>query len=1060
MSGLQIREIFENGVILEPTRGNRGVWNSLRRSPVIDLRNPLQEDKDLSFALARIRTLDHSGKETVIRPDSLTLSHSIVAKIEDVFAPALGLPKLEDQLTFATKFLGTLGSSDARLEWHWERLGKPEMVPRRGAFLFPDTPGSRRRIPATILQAIELSETFDPTSPLPAHWRALAAFRDCLGSAGKRASPDRFLSDLRITSVARIGIEVDAQDEAAFIAVPVGAKEKIGETDEPLFSKAVRKSFSDAVADRGALPAYRLSDGTFAVVDQSAAPVLELVAKAMRGDRSQRKAFIQDAPRLIEEALEHHFRETGQINEDTTPEQSAELITTALEDGWAETNGWSERVIGIGAVARLEMEISVGSGLPWLPDTLEQSLGELLGSIADDRLEVAIQALQRAVLDGEESIEFDEVIIPVHPDVVEALRRRLAMRSDATEVSSEPDEAILPLVHANLHDLDYFAHKSPRGRAEEGLPSSVKSVLRPYQLKAFDWQQAAWTKGMPGLLNADEQGLGKTLQTLSFLAWLTQEMRNGKVAPRPVLVVAPTSLLRNWQDEIEQHLDAGALGPIHRMYGTELSKFRGTRGRDIVDGETHLDLLDLVGKVGVVVTTYQTLANYAVSLNQLHFGASVFDEIQFIKNPRTQRTTAVKGVNSDFHIGLTGTPIENRTQDLWSIVDTIAPGSLGALAGFNRIFEKPDGARLEQLRTALFDSAGGGTPLCLRRTKEEADPSIPPKVRLLYSRDMPRPQMLRYDEARAKGGGILQVLQHIRRVSAHPGMLEGELTNDFIGASARSEATLDILRYIASKGERALVFVENLDLQAWLAEFLKIEFDLPEVMVINGGTSINDRREITRRFQRHLKEDEGFDVLLLGPRAAGTGLTLTAANHVIHLTRWWNPAVEEQCNDRTHRIGQTKQVTIHLPMAIHPALGPASFDCLLHRLISGKRALASNVMQPSHVSEGDLRLLHNAVISGEITDDLPKSNAEINLPDRDDLSVENLGENVIQISGIRWSGKVLVGFGKAINDLAKYRTEDTLCAIMVSPEAIGWDSNIPLSKITDERLWPDLALPF
>ena len=147
-------------------------------------------------------------------------------------------------------------------------------------------------------------------------------------------------------------------------------------------------------------------------------------------------------------------------------------------------------------------------------------------------------------------------------------------------------------------------------------------------------------------------------------------------------------------------------------------------------------------------------------------------------------------------------------------------------------------------------------------------------------------------------------------------------------------------------------------------------------------------------------------------------------------------------------------------MAIHPALGPASFDCLLHRLISGKRALASNVMQPSLVSEGDLRLLYNAVISGEITDDLPKSKAEINLPDRDDLSVENLGENVIQISGSRWSGKVLVGFGKAINDLAKYRTDDTLCAIMISPEAIGWDSNIPLSKITDERLWPDLALPF
>ena len=145
----------------------------------------------------------------------------------------------------------------------------------------------------------------------------------------------------------------------------------------------------------------------------------------------------------------------------------------------------------------------------------------------------------------------------------------------------------------------------------------------------------------------------------------------------------------------------------------------------------------------------------------------------------------------------------------------------------------------------------------------------------MYPRQMPKVQAIRYDEARAKQGGILQVLQHIRRVSAHPGMIEGELINDFAGASARTSAAMDILRFIKSKGERALVFVENRDIQAWFIEILNLEFNL-NVMLINGDTSIDDRQWITNRFQRDRGNDDGFDVLVLGPRAAGTCLLYTS----------------------------------------------------------------------------------------------------------------------------------------------------------------------------------------
>ena len=844
------------------------------------------------------------------------------------------------------------------------------------------------------------------------------------------------------------------RDSAAFSVLPVGA-----DGNEPLLEGSALIEFQDAVAARGALPAYHLTDGSFAVIDAGATPVLEVVAEAMQGDADARRAFIADAPRLIEEALEARLRAAKRIKNDTSPEASAELVATSLEEGWAETERWSQRVTGIGPVAPLEMELNAGSGLPWLPPSIEPELGELLGGIVENEVAEAIDRLRRALLAGEKVVTVSVGEIPVRPEVIEALQRRLSTISDTAETSAVPGVAMLPLIHDNLHDLDYFADAAAREAGDGDLPATVKTTLRPYQAEAFDWQIAAWRAGLPGVLDADEQGLGKTLQTLSFLTWLTAEMRAGRRPPSPILIVAPTSLLRNWQDEIAQHLAGDALGKVHRFYGGELKQWKARRGRDIGDGEAHLDLSPLEGQIGIVVTTYQTLANYAVSLNRLRFAAVVFDEMQFVKNPRTQRAIAVKGVLADFRIGLTGTPIENRTRDLWAIIDTIAPGALGSLASFERVFGMPDGSRLAQLQDALFAEPYGRASLCRRRTKQEADPSIPPKVRFLYPRPMPPAQALRYDEARAKTGGILEVLGHIRRISAHPGMIDAERTNDFIGASARTQAVLDILRYVAARGERALVFVENLDLQAWMAELLKIEFDLSDVMVINGSTPIDERRDITRRFQRHLKQDDGFDVLLLGPRAAGTGLTLTAANHVIHLTRWWNPAVEEQCNDRTHRIGQTRQVNVHMPLAIHPALGVGSFDCLLHRLISGKRALAANILRPSGVTDGELTRLRDAAVSGVVTNDAPEVAFLDRVPGRDDLVIEMVAPEIIRITSKLWKGVVLVAAGQGVQSVEALVNDDVRHVMAVADQLVEWKSDVPFSRLTDPRLWPDFALP-
>jgi hypothetical protein len=227
---------------------------------------------------------------------------------------------------------------------------------------------------------------------------------------------------------------------------------------------------------------------------------------------------------------------------------------------------------------------------------------------------------------------------------------------------------------------------------------------------------------------------------------------------------------------------------------------------------------------------------------------------------------------------------------------------------------------------------------------------------------MPLLQAQKYEEARVKlqnggAGAALKMLHHIRSVSVHPALDADLDTEDFIGMSARLSTTFDILRRIRAEGERALVFIEHRRMQHRFIELAKVKLRLKEIGLINGDTPIRKRQEIVDNFQKNIERGNGFDLLVLGPKAAGTGLTLTAATHVIHLSRWWNPAVEEQCNDRVHRLGQTRPVTIHVPLAIHPNYREQSFDLLLQSLMQRKRQLATSALWPMGDSERDVACL-------------------------------------------------------------------------------------------------------
>jgi SNF2 family DNA or RNA helicase len=260
----------------------------------------------------------------------------------------------------------------------------------------------------------------------------------------------------------------------------------------------------------------------------------------------------------------------------------------------------------------------------------------------------------------------------------------------------------------------------------------------------------------------------------------------------------------------------------------------------------------------------------------------------------------------------------------------------------------------------------------LRRMKDRARDGLPSKESMAYRVNMPPIQAEAYRQIVVKALAdadtkrqMLETLHRLRAISLHPrgavGVDTGNLesANTWLNESARMRKSVEVLRQLKDRGAKAIVFVEDLAIQRAFAEAMATIFDLDDVPgIINGGVPGDKRQKVVDDFQG---APNGFGLLVLSPKAAGVGLTITAANHVIHLSRWWNPAVEDQCNDRAYRIGQTRDVTIHLPMAIHPKFADDSFDARLNELLERKRSLSRNMLCPPESANDVTELFANIV---------------------------------------------------------------------------------------------------
>jgi SNF2 family DNA or RNA helicase len=461
-------------------------------------------------------------------------------------------------------------------------------------------------------------------------------------------------------------------------------------------------------------------------------------------------------------------------------------------------------------------------------------------------------------------------------------------------------------------------------------------------------------------------GLGKTFQALAYLAWLKEQMQSGLIAKRPILIVAPVGLLRNWEAEHELHLASPGLGDVVRAYGDHIKFLKKGSHKQ---GSAGLDSAQL-SSADWVLANYEAISDYQLTFGAIKFACVVFDEAQKIKTPSARMTTAAKGLNTDFVLAMTGTPVENRLADLWCIADLVQPFALGAIKDFSIKYESAESeVAIKGLREKIWQEESEiqtkAPLLMLRRLKNEKLKGLPKKYEHVIKKDMPAEQSQAYSHAIAlkqiKGPqGTLGTIQALRAVSLHPDLYHGTSQDLSPEKSARFLVAFDVLDKCFELKEKALIFLESLDLQSadQLPLILQQRYKLSKLpLVINGEVNTSTRQDRVNDFQSRL----GFDVMILSPKAGGVGITLTAANHVIHLSRWWNPAVEDQCSDRAYRIGQTKDVHIYYPMAINPSDPDTSFDIKLNELMTRKRQLSQQLLAPPTITKQDYESLLSQV---------------------------------------------------------------------------------------------------
>ena len=609
------------------------------------------------------------------------------------------------------------------------------------------------------------------------------------------------------------------------------------------------------------------------------------------------------------------------VPDDVAEEDIRLRLRLATEEGEGDTDADVDAV-GLGeGMASYEWEVALGD------EPLEQWE---LDAILDSGSPMVRWRDRWVRIDPDEIRRLRQLGPGGHVSLAEALGLGLAggllvgdLAGEGAPLARERVEVVADGAFAAL--LDRVRAAGDRPPAEQDPPGFV-GELRPYQRRGVAWLHGMGDLGLGAVL-ADDMGLGKTIQLIAYLLVRPQD--------DPVLVICPTSVVGNWQREIQRFAPGLA---VTRWHGSDRP-------------------YDVRSDTDVVVTTYGTLRRDVEALAARTWSVVVLDEAQQIKNPQTAGAKAVRRLPRAQTIALTGTPLENRLAELWALLDVTNPGLLGRRADFTRRFVKPverqhDRATATRLRRLV-------APFILRR--EKSDPAViadlPPKIERTVSSPLTPEQAALYSAAieRVMGSGkgledatsmqrrgrVLALLTELKQICNHPAHFLGEENPDLGGRSGKLAVAREIVAEAVAGDEQVIVFTQYVVMGHLLVQQFSEDLGV-EIPFLHGGLPAGTRDRMVERFQARVEspglEGDPPPVLVISLRAGGTGLNLTAATHVLHYDRWWNPAVEDQATDRAHRIGQRRTVEVH------KLITAGTLEERIDDILTSKRALAEQIV--------------------------------------------------------------------------------------------------------------------
>ncbi|GAU69099.1 putative helicase [Streptomyces sp. NBRC 110611] len=550
---------------------------------------------------------------------------------------------------------------------------------------------------------------------------------------------------------------------------------------------------------------------------------------------------------------------------------------------------------------------------------------------AVDGQEVDKAELDRIAEAGRPLVRLHDQWVLIDPEAVRAARDRRdrkitpldALGAALTGSVEDGDGRVAVQASGWLARLrDRLAHPEGAGAVPVRQPAALTATLRDYQLRGLDWLHRMTSLGLGACL-ADDMGLGKTITLIA----LHLHRQDDPGSAGPTLVVCPASLMGNWQREIEKFAP-----------GTPARRFHAGRRSlaGLADGE-------------FVLTTYGTMRLDAGKLAAVGWGLVVADEAQHVKNPFSATAKALRSVPAKARVALTGTPVENNLSELWAILDWTTPGLLGPLGRFrSRCAQAVEGgpAASPEAAAAAERLARLVRPFLLRRRKSDPGiaPELPPKTETDRAVTLTKEQAGLYEavvregldeiagtDGFARHGLVVRLLTSLKQICNHPAQYLKEADPQVPGRSGKVELLDELLDTLLAEGAGVLVFTQYVQMARLLETHLAAR-GVP-AQLLHGGTPVARREELVRRFQ-----DSEVPVFLLSLKAAGTGLNLTRASHVVHFDRWWNPAVEAQATDRAYRIGQTQ------PVQVHRIVAEGTIEDRIAELLRRKQRLADAVL--------------------------------------------------------------------------------------------------------------------